>query len=63
MHQDLKDFRPLDPGRVNTMDGTELEYWCATLHCTPVQLNDAVTQAGDHISAVRAWLDGSQRQH
>ncbi|AOY96550.1 DUF3606 domain-containing protein [Cupriavidus sp. USMAA2-4] len=50
-------FRPLDPGRVNLMDALEARYWCAELHCTPQQLEDAVDAAGEHLAAVRAQLE------
>ena len=26
-------FTPLDPGRINSMDPIELQYWCKELHC------------------------------
>jgi len=54
---DLKDFRPVDPGRVNMMDPMEVLYWCADLNCTEAELDDAVTQVGEHISAVRDHLE------
>ncbi|WP_454732896.1 MULTISPECIES: DUF3606 domain-containing protein [Cupriavidus] len=57
MPHDPKHFRPLDPGRVNTMDGVELQYWCAELNCSPAELQEAVASVGDHISAVRARLE------
>lgn len=57
MSNDLKDFRPLDPGRINVMDPIELRYWCAELHCTETELEDAVTAVGEHIAAVRERLE------
>ncbi|MGO4330084.1 DUF3606 domain-containing protein [Cupriavidus sp. 2TAF22] len=65
MSHDLKDFRPLDPGRVNTMDGVEVQYWCMALNCTSAELQEAVANAGDHISAVRARLEAlyPERRH
>ncbi|MDF3832126.1 DUF3606 domain-containing protein [Cupriavidus basilensis] len=65
MSIDLKRFKPLDPGRVNTMDAIDVQYWCADLNCTQAELEDAVSKAGDHISAVRAHLEASHpdRRH
>ena len=56
MLEDPTDFRPLDPGRVNSMDPIELRYWCSELHCTEAQLKDAVSKVGKHITAVREQL-------
>jgi hypothetical protein len=53
---DLTHFRPLDPGRVNSMDPIELRYWCRELHCTEAELMDAMTKVGEHITAVREQL-------
>jgi hypothetical protein len=39
------DFRPLDPGRVNTMDPVE-----------PERLQSAVDAVGEHVAEVREWL-------
>ncbi len=52
----LKDFTPLDPGRVDTVDPHELHYWYDTLHCTVDELEDAVMRVGTHVSAVRDQL-------
>jgi len=57
MKDDLKHFRPLDPGRINTMDPVELRYWCAALHCTEEQLEEAVERVGEHVAAVRQHLE------
>lgn len=57
MSNDPKDFRPLDPGRINVMDPIELRYWCSELHCTETELEDAVTAVGEHIAAVRERLE------
>ncbi|KWR90755.1 hypothetical protein RM96_07530 [Cupriavidus sp. IDO] len=56
---DLSSFRPLDPGRINLMDPIEVQYWCRELACTEDDLEKAVDQAGDHIAAVRAQLEGA----
>lgn len=53
---ELKDFRPLDPGRVNTMDPIEVRYWCRELHCTEVELESAIDQVGEHVTEVREVL-------
>jgi hypothetical protein len=57
MMEDLTNFRPLDPGRVNLMDPVEMRYWCKELGCTEEELEDAVAKGGDHIAAVRAELE------
>ncbi len=49
-------FRPLDPGRINPMDPTEMAWWCSQLGCSLVELNAAIERAGEHVSAVRAAL-------
>lgn len=49
-------FKPLDPGRINIIDQEELAYWSQELQCTEPELAEAVTQAGEHITAVRAYL-------
>ena len=56
MDVDLSDFKPLDPGRINTHDPVELKYWCAQLHCSEATLKQAVTDVGDHVTAVRDQL-------
>lgn len=49
-------FRPLDPGRINPMDPTEMAWWCGQLGCSLDELNAAIERAGEHVSAVRAAL-------
>ena len=56
MSDDLAHFHPLDPGRINTIDPVELRYWCQQLHCSEVQLREALAKAGDHVTAVRDQL-------
>ena len=58
---DLAHFHPLDPGRINTIDPVELKYWCQQLHCSEAQLREAVTKAGDHVTAVRDQLAAARR--
>lgn len=57
----LAHFHPLDPGRINTIDPVELKYWCQQLHCSEAQLREAVTKAGDHVTAVRDQLAAARR--
>ena len=54
--QQDKDFKPLDPGRVNTRDAVELHHWCGELHCTEAELVAAVAKVGEHVAAVREEL-------
>ncbi len=49
-------FKPLDPGRIDTQNPIELEYWSKELHCTADELADAVSKVGDHVTAVREYL-------
>ncbi len=56
MSHDLKEFKPLDPGRVNALDPVELRYWCRELGCTENQLLVAVGAVGEHVSAIREHL-------
>jgi hypothetical protein len=54
LHAD--DVKPLDPGRVNTMDPLELRYWSRELRCSEARLIEAVADVGDHVAAVRDRL-------
>ena len=56
MPDDLSHFKPLDPGRVDTIDQVELEYWSRELHCTEAELTEALSKVGDHVTAVREYL-------
>ena len=56
MADDLADFHPLDPGRINTMDPIELKYWCQQLKCSEPELKAALSKVGDHVTAVRKQL-------
>lgn len=49
-------FKPLDPGRIDIIDREELAYWSKELHCTEPELAQAVTQVGEHVTAVREYL-------
>ena len=35
------DYKPLDPGRVDTVDRVELQYWSKELRCTQAELTEA----------------------
>ena len=56
MSDPLTHFKPLDPGRVDTIDEVELQYWSQELHCTEAELMEAVSKVGDHITSVRDYL-------
>lgn len=56
MHDNHHAFRPIDPGRVNTMDPVEMAYWCRELGCSDSELRDAVDAVGDHVAEVREHL-------
>ena len=49
-------FTPLDPGRIDIIDREELAYWSQELGCTEPELAQAVTQVGEHVTAVREYL-------
>ena len=57
----MQDFKPLDPGRVNTVDPVEVKYWCKELKCTEDQLAEAVAKVGEHVAEVRQFLASSDR--
>jgi hypothetical protein len=50
-------YKPLDPGRVGTMDLADCAYWSAEFQITEVELQQAVAEAGNHVSAVRYHLE------
>lgn len=53
-------FEPLDPGRIDSQSEEELHYWSRELHCARAQLLDAVGRVGNHVSAVRDYLELQQ---
>jgi hypothetical protein len=57
MSSDTSPFRPIDPGRVNPMDPVEMDYWCRELGCTPQTLRTGVDLVGEHVAALRDWLE------
>ena len=56
MPEDLNPFRPLDPGRVDTTNHVELQYWSRELQCTDAELTEALAKVGDHVTALREYL-------
>lgn len=56
MNDDPSSFKPLDPGRVNTMDPVEVKYWCKELQCTEGELTLAVEKVGEHVAEIRQML-------
>lgn len=50
-------FEPLDPGRIDSQSDEELHYWSRELHCAKAQLLDAVGRVGNHVTAVRDYLE------
>ena len=56
MPDDLTPYKPLDPGRVDTQNQVELQYWSRELQCTEAELTEAVSEVGGHVTAVREYL-------
>lgn len=56
MPDDLTPYKPLDPGRVDILSQIEMGYWSTELQCTEAELAQAVSEVGDHVSAVREYL-------
>ena len=56
MPDDLTPFKPLDPGRVEIVTQVELQYWSRELKCSEAELAQAVSEVGDHVTAVRDYL-------
>ena len=52
----LSPYKPLDPGRVETLDHVEMQYWSRELHCTEDELKQAISKVGNHITALREYL-------
>ncbi len=52
----LKDFRPLDPGRVHVDDPLEVRWWCRELHCSEAELEAAVAAVGEHLTALHEYF-------
>ena len=50
-------FHPLDPGRINLLDGDEVAYWCSEFGCNEAELTQAVEEVGTHTAAVRDWFE------
>jgi hypothetical protein len=49
-------YQPLDPGRIDPLDSAGLQYWCKELACTEAELTRAISEVGEHVSAVREHL-------
>lgn len=47
---------PNDRMRVNVHDAQEVQYWCQELHCSPAELEEAVSAVGVEIDDVRLHL-------
>jgi Protein of unknown function (DUF3606) len=61
MSQQPSPFKPLDPGRVDTLDAEEMAYWCRELCCTMPQLEAAIAQVGEHVTALRTLLEQGKK--
>ena len=55
MSDDLHNFDPLDPGRINTHI-RQLQYWCRQPALHRVGAEDGLAKVGDHVTAVRNQL-------
>ncbi len=49
-------YLPLDPGRIDSLERAGLQYWCQELGCTEVELTEAISKVGEHVTAVREHL-------
>ena len=49
-------LRPLDPGRVHSTDPLELDYWSREFGCSVAELEAAIEQVGEHVTALRGVL-------
>jgi hypothetical protein len=38
----------------------ELQYWCKQLRCTEAKLREAISKVGNHVTAVRAYLESGK---
>jgi hypothetical protein len=56
MQDTPNDFQPLDPGRVNSLDAVEMDYWCRQFGCNTAQLNAAISRVGEHVTEIRKEL-------
>ena len=56
MPDDQTPYKPLDPGRVDTLSPVELQYWSGELKCTEAELAQAVSEVGEHVTALREYL-------
>ena len=63
MPDDRSSFKPLDPGRIHSLDALELEYWCKELGCTQRDLMAAIDKVGEHVTEVRQALKELHGHH
>ena len=56
MHTDSRGFAPIDPGRVNSMDPVELDYWAECMDCSREDLVAAIGEVGEHVTEIRDAL-------
>ncbi len=56
MPDTLTAYLPLDPGRIDSLDSAALPYWCKELACTEAELTEAISEVGEHVTAVRDRL-------
>lgn len=58
---DLRGFRPLDPGRVHPLDPLEVRWWCRELDCTEDELRAAIAKVGEHVAEIRPEIAAMRR--
>jgi hypothetical protein len=56
-------YTPTDPGRVDTLNPTEMHYWCEQFHCSESALTDAVARVGTHVAALREHFGHGTAPH
>ncbi len=62
-HDDeLRDFKPLDPGRVHPHDPLEVRWWCRELGCSEDELRQAIAEVGEHVAEIRPRLAAMRRR-
>jgi hypothetical protein len=57
MSDDLHKKRPQDASKINIHESWEVSYWCKTLNCTKIQLENAVKAVGTSVVAVKKYLN------
>lgn len=61
-HSSSSSFKPLDPGRVHSLDPVEMHYWCKELRCSETELAEAISKVGEHVAEVRESLAASHHR-